>query len=168
MTLGPNSRCVFGLTGFNVCWRQLSCGSKVNPNELPLSNDRLTNTMVILGFPGGSDSEESVCNAGDLGSIPGPGRSLVEGKGYPLQDSCLENSMDRGAWWATVHGVAKRTTERLTCGYFICMVLLQPLLGVTVDGGTCRVNKGDARSLKTSFSPFAWHPVPTPVQPSLR
>ena len=59
MTLGPNSRCVFRLTGFNVCWRQLSCGSKVNPNELPLSNDRLTNTMVILGFPGGSDSEES-------------------------------------------------------------------------------------------------------------
>ena len=53
--------------------------------------------MVILGFPGGSDSKESVCNAGDLGLIPGLGRSLVEGKDFPLQDSCLENSMDRGA-----------------------------------------------------------------------
>ena len=48
-----------------------------------------------MGFPGGSDGEESACNAGDLGSIPGLGRSPGEGKGYPLQYSCLENSMDR-------------------------------------------------------------------------
>ena len=47
----------------------------------------------------------SACNAGDLGLIPGSGRSLGEGNGYPLQYSCLENSMDRGAWWAIVHGV---------------------------------------------------------------
>ena len=60
------------------------------------------------GFAGGSDSKESACNAGDLGSIPGSGRSPGEGNGNPLQYSCLENSMDRGAWWATVHGVAKR------------------------------------------------------------
>ena len=53
-------------------------------------------------FPGGSDSKEFACNAGDLGPIPGLGRSPGEGNGYPLQYSCLENPMDRGAWWATV------------------------------------------------------------------
>ena len=58
-------------------------------------------------FPGGSEVKESACNAGDLGSIPGSGNSLGEGNGNPLQYSCLENPMDRGAWWATVHGVAK-------------------------------------------------------------
>ena len=60
-----------------------------------------------MGFPGGSDGKESACNRGDLGLIPGSGRSPGKGNGYPLQYSCLENSMDRGAWWATVHGVAK-------------------------------------------------------------
>ena len=64
--------------------------------------------MTSLGFPGGSDSKESAYNAGDLGSIPGSGRSPGEGNGYPLQYSCLENPMDRGAWWAIVHGVTKR------------------------------------------------------------
>ena len=54
--------------------------------------------MYHFGFPGGSDSKASVCNAGDLGSIPGLGRSLGEGNGSPLQYSCLENPMDRGAW----------------------------------------------------------------------
>ena len=53
---------------------------------------------VCGGFPGGSDGEESACNARDLGSTPGSGRSPGEGNGYPLQYSCLENSMDRGAW----------------------------------------------------------------------
>ena len=60
-----------------------------------------------MGFPGGSDGKESACNAEDPGSIPGLGRSLGEGNGNPLQYSYLENSMDTGAWWATVHGVAK-------------------------------------------------------------
>ena len=55
-------------------------------------------TPVFWGFPGGSDDKESTCNAGDLGSVPGLGRSLGEGDGYPLQYSGLENSMDRGAW----------------------------------------------------------------------
>ena len=53
----------------------------------------------------------SACNAGDLGSIPGSGRSPGEGNGNPLQYSCLENSMDGGAWWTTVHGVAKSRTR---------------------------------------------------------
>ena len=59
-----------------------------------------------MGFPSGSDGKESDCNAGDLGSISGSGRSSGEGNGNPFQYSCLENPMDRGAWWAIVHGVA--------------------------------------------------------------
>ena len=62
---------------------------------------------IILGFSGGSDSKESICNAGDPDLIPGLGRSSGEGNGYPVQDSCVENSMNRGAWWATVHGGRK-------------------------------------------------------------
>ena len=57
------------------------------------------------------DSKESACNAEDPGSIPGLGRFPGEGNGYPLQYSCLEDSMDRGAWWATVHGVTKSWTH---------------------------------------------------------
>ena len=63
------------------------------------------------GFLGGLDSKESACNAGDPGPIPGLGRSHREGHGSPLQYSCLENPMDRGAWWATVHGVTKSRTQ---------------------------------------------------------
>ena len=63
------------------------------------------------GFPGGSDGEESTCDAGDPGSIPGLGQSPGEGNGYPLQYSCLENPMDRGAWWATVHEVTQSWTQ---------------------------------------------------------
>ena len=58
-------------------------------------------------FSGGSDGKASVYNAGDLGSIPGLGRSTGEGNGNPLQYYCLENPMDRGAWWAAVYGVAQ-------------------------------------------------------------
>ena len=58
-----------------------------------------------MGFPGGSDSKESACKAEDEGLIPELGRSLKEGNDYPLQYSCLENSMDRGAWRAIVIGV---------------------------------------------------------------
>ena len=70
-----------------------------------------------MGFPGGSEVKASACNAGDLGLIPGSGRSPREGNGNPLQYSCLENPMDGGAWWDTVHGVTKsrtRLSERLT------------------------------------------------------
>ena len=62
-------------------------------------------------FPGGSDSKKkSACNAEDPGSISGSGRFPGEGNGYPLQYSCLENSMDRGTWWAAVLGVSKNWT----------------------------------------------------------
>ena len=64
----------------------------------------------MLDFPGGSAGKESALNEGDLGLIPGLGRSPGQGNGYPLQYSCLENFMDRGAWWATVHGAAKSQT----------------------------------------------------------
>ena len=65
-----------------------------------------------MGFLGGSDSKESACNAGDLGSIPGSGRSPGEENGYPLQYSFVENSIDRGAWGLhTVNGVTKSRTQ---------------------------------------------------------
>jgi len=63
-----------------------------------------------VGFPGGSDGKESACNTGDLGLIPGLGRSPGEGNGNPLQYSCLVSSMDRGAWWATVDGITELDT----------------------------------------------------------
>ena len=66
--------------------------------------------MNINNF-GGSDGKESVCNVEDPGSIPGSGRSSGEGNGYPFQCFCLENSTDRGTWWATVHGVANSQTQ---------------------------------------------------------
>ena len=66
---------------------------------------------MIKGFPGGSEGKTSACNARDPSSIPGSGRSPGEGNGNPLQYSCLENSMDKGAWWATVHGVTKSWTR---------------------------------------------------------
>ena len=62
-------------------------------------------------FPGGSDGKESACNSGDLSSIPESERSPGEGNGNPLQYSCLENPVDRGAWRATVHRVAKSQTR---------------------------------------------------------
>ena len=67
-----------------------------------------------MGFSGGSDSNASACKAGDLASIPGLGRSTGEGHGNSFQNSCLENSVDKGAWRAIMHGVANSQTEQLT------------------------------------------------------
>ena len=67
--------------------------------------------MTTKGFSGGSDGEESASNAGDQGSIPGLERSPGEGNGNLLQYSCLENSMDRGPWGATIHGIARSRTQ---------------------------------------------------------
>ena len=74
--------------------------------------------------PCSPDGKESTCNVGDLGLIPGLGRSPGEGNGNPLQYSCLENPMNRGAWWSTVHDAELDTTERLTFTY------LQKCLGL--------------------------------------
>ena len=63
--------------------------------------------MITLGFPSGTLVKNPPANAGDTGLIPGLGRSPGEGNGYPFQYSCLENSMDRGGWWATAYAVAK-------------------------------------------------------------
>ena len=69
--------------------------------------------LIVWGFPGGSDGEESGCNAGHLGSIPGSGRS-------PGEVFLLEDSLGRGAWWTAVHGLAESdTTERLTLSLFL-------------------------------------------------
>ena len=70
----------------------------------------IENYLMIRGFPDDSDGNVSTCNAGDPGLIPGLGRSPGEWNGYPLQYSSPENSMDRGAWWVTVHAVAKSWT----------------------------------------------------------
>ena len=83
------------------------------------NNIKHTNICIIAapegewqpGFPGGSEVKASASNVKDLASFPGLGRSPGEGNGNPLQYSCLENPMDGGAWWATVHGVAKSRTR---------------------------------------------------------
>ena len=70
--------------------------------------------VLSVGFPGSTVVKNQSANAGgatDVGLMPGSGRSPGEGNGNPLQYSCLENPMDRGAWWATVHGVAKSQTR---------------------------------------------------------
>ena len=72
-----------------------------------------------MGFPGGSDGKVSAHNVGDLDSVPGSGRSPREGNDNPLQYSYLENSMEGGAWWATVHGVAKNLTQPSDFTFFI-------------------------------------------------
>ena len=96
----------------------LKLGSEV---QLPTFNNTL-----FSDFPGGLDSKASAYNAGDLGSIPGSGRSLGEGNGNPLQYSYLENSIDRGAWWASVHGVAKESDTMKQMNMGISLTLLFP------------------------------------------
>ena len=89
---------------------------------------------IWLRFPGGSEVKVSACNEGDLGSILGSGRSPGEGNGNPLQYSCLENPMDRGAWWATVHGVAQSRTRLKQLSSNSIEYLAQALLSCPVTG----------------------------------
>ena len=72
-----------------------------------------------MGFPRSSDGKESACSAGDLGSIPGSGRSPGEGNGKPFQYSCLEHPVDRGAWQATAHEVVKSQTRLSYFTFFL-------------------------------------------------
>ena len=90
--------------GDGGAWWAAICGVAQSRTRL-----KRLSSSIAQGFPGGSDDKESACNAGDPSSIPGLGRS--PGEGYPLQYSCLQKSMDRGAWWATVHGVTKSQTR---------------------------------------------------------
>ena len=80
-----------------------------NSSRSPRESKRLPPS--VGRFPGSSYGKESACNTGDPGSVPGSGRSPGEGNGYLFQYSCLENPLDRGAWWATDHGVAKSWTR---------------------------------------------------------
>ena len=85
-------------------WARLKQQYSINKNNAEKQDDCVnphpSTHFVFTGFPGGSDSKASACNAGDQGLIPGSGRFPGEGNGNPLQYSCLENSMDGGAWWA--------------------------------------------------------------------
>ena len=81
-----------------------------------------------MGSPGGSDGKESACSVGDLGFIPGLGRSPGEGNGNPLECSCLENSMDGGAWRATFHGDAMSWTQVSDLHFIISILSLKNFL----------------------------------------
>ena len=89
-----------------------------------------------MGFPGGSDGKESPCSEGDLGSIPGSGRSPREGNRNPLQYSCLENPVDGGAWQATVHEVAESDmTEQLSLSEIFTLGKYKGLDALSWAGG---------------------------------
>ena len=83
----------------------------VKPGVTNISLSIFREGQAKASFPGGSDAKASAWNVGDQGSIPGSGRSCGEGNGNPIQHPCLENPMDRRAWYATVHGVAKSWTR---------------------------------------------------------
>ena len=86
----------------------------------------LTQNRLQTGFPRWYNGKEPHCNARDPGSLPGSGRSPGGGHGNPLQYSCLENPMDRGAWWATVHGVTKSWTRLSTAQAVQYMITEKP------------------------------------------
>ena len=98
----------------------LAEGSDVDQQFLAIRYFKIKVCTLLWGFPGGSVVKNLPTNAGDWGSIPGSERSPGEGNGNPIQYSCLENSMDRGAWWAIVHGVTKsqRELSRHACKYY--------------------------------------------------
>ena len=77
--------------------------------------------VCVLGLPRWLSSKESACQAGETGSIPWLGRSPEEGNGNPLQYSCLDNPVDRGAWWAAVHGVIQSWTQLKQLSMLACI-----------------------------------------------
>ena len=108
-------------------------------------------------FPRGSDGKESVCNAGYISPMPRSGRSPKEGNGYPLQYSHLENSMDVGAWQATVHGVAKSGTW---LSDYLCT-----MFNLETPWHWSGPSNGDQKSLLTHF--FICPPTDCPSFPSV-
>ena len=109
-TLPESKKLKFPL--LSCSWPQVHLDISTHPH--PQGKECHKSPFLFLfsrNFPGGSDYKASTYNAGDLGSIPGLGRSTGEGNGNSIQYSCLENPMDGGAWWATVHGVAKSQTR---------------------------------------------------------
>ena len=110
---------IFPLLSCPVCvwiglWRKIASGTSIFVPQVIKKKEGKEIIITLRkkeGFPGDSDDKESACSAGDLGSIPGSGRSPGGGHGNPLQYSCLENPMDRGDSWATVHGVTKSQTQ---------------------------------------------------------
>ena len=94
----------------DVLWQQQKADIPSSPVDLFTRGSRIGVDILTLSFPGGLVVKNPPANAGDAGLIPRAGRSLGGGNGNPLQDSCLGNPMDGGAWWATVHGVTKSDT----------------------------------------------------------
>ena len=103
-------------SGFWECYSDKAQSLPWQSSQPSMGKEQVTRKLkqgvvsISQGLPGGSDDKESACNTGDQDSIPVSRKSLEEGNGYPLQYACLENSMDRGARQATVHGVAKSWT----------------------------------------------------------
>ena len=129
-------------------WR--GCGLRMhhseNPTHIDLYDEVWDLVLTIFrwafvhrSFPGGSEVKASACNAGELGSFPGSGRSPGEGNGNSLQYSCLENPMDRGAWWATVHGIAESdTTERLHFHFSLSLdIEVDVVIGLDLEWDKC-------------------------------
>ena len=136
---------LYGATGILLCcWLEHKAVQSLHKTDLH---------SVFWGFPGGSESKESTCNAGELGLIPGSGRSPGEGNGKPLQCSCLENPMDRGAWKATVHGLAELDTTKhayvvVSGRYYICWMSFKDL---------CKSQNGISQSIWNSAFFFFWN-----------
>ena len=93
---------------------------------------RIITSIYLAGFPGGSVVKTPCANAGDTDSIPGSGRLPGEGNGNPLQYFCLRNPMDRGAWWATVHGDGSQKSQSWLSDWTITLTLLETALSKRV------------------------------------
>ena len=119
------SSCLENLTDRGAWWANSPWGHKESDKRNSLAQHGTSRQLgkkkeaVEWGFPGGSDGKESACNVRDLGLILGSERSPGEGNGNPLQYSCLDYSMDRGDWWATVHGIAESQTRLATNTFFL-------------------------------------------------
>ena len=107
----PSALLAASLAHLNKIVRLVLFKRKSDHISLLLKSSNWVHLTSLRSFPGGSDGKESPCNTGNPCSVPGWGRSPGEGNGNPLQYSCLENSMDRGTWQGTVHGITKSWTQ---------------------------------------------------------